>query len=163
MKFLNFIGIDMSRNWFDAHLLKSSSSTRGVHKQFSNDKKGFRAFKKWLSQNMVTNLGETLICMEHTGVYTVPLCRYLNSIKAIYTLIAGYEIKYSSGTRRGKTDKVDAKRIARYAFEKKDVIRMYPFPSAAIRSLRTLLSLRNRLIKAAHAFKVSNQELQKFE
>lgn len=163
MKFLNFIGIDMSRNWFDAHLLKSANSTRGVHEQFSNDKKGFRAFKKWLSKHKVIDLTQTLICMEHTGVYTVPLCRYLNSIKAIYTLIAGYEIKYSSGTRRGKTDKVDAKRIARYAFEKKDVIRMYDLPSPAIRSLRTLLSLRSRLMKAAHAFKVSNQELQKFE
>lgn len=52
MKFLNFIGIDMSRNWFDAHLLKSESSSRGVHEQFSNDKKGFRAFKKWLSKNI---------------------------------------------------------------------------------------------------------------
>jgi len=163
MKFLNFIGVDMSRNWFDAHLLKSESSSRGVHEQFSNDKKGFRAFKKWLSKNKVNSLKQSLICMEHTGVYTVPLCRYLNSIKAIYTLIAGYEIKYSSGTRRGKTDKVDAKRIARYAFEKQDVIRMYDLPSPAIRSLRTLLSLRSRLMKATHAFKVSNQELQKFE
>lgn len=163
MQFLNFIGIDMSRNWFDAHLLKRSSSTKGAHQQFSNDKKGFRAFKKWLSQNGIKDLSQTLICMEHTGVYTVPLCRYLNSIQTIYTLIAGYEIKYSTGTTRGKTDKVDAKRIARYAYEKQDVIRMYTLPTAAIRSLRTLLSLRNRLLKSAHAFKVSNQELQKFE
>jgi len=163
MKFLNFVGIDMSRNWFDAFLLKSNNSTTGVHEQFNNDIKGFRAFKKWLTLQGVKDLSQTLICMEHTGVYTVPLCRYLNSINAVYTLIAGYEIKYSSGTRRGKTDKVDAKRIARYAFEKQDVIRMYTLPSAAIRSLRTLLSLRSRLLKADHAFKVSNQELQKFE
>lgn len=163
MKFLNFVGIDMSRNWFDAHLLKRSSSIKGVHQQFSNDKKGFRAFRKWLSEQGIKDLGQTLICMEHTGVYTVPLCRYLNSIKAIYTLIAGYEIKYSMGTRRGKTDQADAKRIARYAYEKQDVIRMYTLPSAAIRSLRTLLSLRSRLLKATHAFKVSNRELQKFE
>jgi len=163
MKFLNFLGIDMSRNKFDAHLLKRATSTRGIHKQFSNDITGFRAFKKWLTQQKVKDFSNTLICMEHTGVYTVPLCSYLNSINAIYTLIAGYEIKCSSGTIRGKTDKVDAKRIARYAFEKQDVIRMYTLPSKAIRSLRTLLSLRSRLIKARHAFKVSNQELQKFE
>lgn len=163
MQFLNFIGIDMSKEWFDAYLLKSSNSTTGIHEQFSNDKKGFRAFKKWLVTHKVKVLNETLICMEHTGVYTVPFCKYLNSINANYTLIAGYEISHSSGTRRGKNDKLDAKGIARYAFEKRDIIRIYTLPEDVIRSLRTLISLRSRLMKSAHAFKVSNKELQAFE
>ena len=163
MQFVYFIGIDMSKEWFDAYLLNGSLPKSGEHKQFDNDRKGFKSFKTWMKQQGVKDFSQAFICMEHTGVYTVPLCQYLNSIKAVYTLIAGLEIKRSMGISRGKNDKVDAKRIAHYAYKERDFIRIYTLPSQAIRSLRTMLSLRRRLQKAKHAFKVSNKELQEFE
>ena len=39
-----------------------------------------------------------------------------------FTVVSGLDIKKSLGIVRGKNDKVDAKRIANYAWEKRDKI-----------------------------------------
>jgi transposase len=51
------------------------------------------------------------------------------------------------GLVRGKNDKIDARRIARYGFEKKDVLVVTSKPDKAIERLRMLHSTRNRLVR----------------
>lgn len=55
------------------------------------------------------------------------------------------QIKYSSGLQRGKNDKIDAKRIALYAFRYIDRIKVYMRPSANIESLKLLSTELNML------------------
>jgi len=57
------------------------------------------------------------------------------------------------GIARGKNDKQDAKRIAEYAYEKREKIKLYQMPSDTLLKLKRLLSYRERLVKERAAFK----------
>lgn len=163
MKFLFFCGIDISKEWFDAAILKDGSSKTIVHKRFDNNSKGFKAFKKWLIGNKVFNFSNLLICMEHTGVYTVQLCHFLGHQNITYTLVPGAEIAHSCGITRGKSDKLDAKKITKFAYKNREDIRMHTLPTKSIRKLKTLLNHRERLVQTRKRFKTSISEFGRFE
>src|SRR5690606_22440003 len=77
-KYLLFIGIDISKKWIDLAASFDGKEKQMHHKRFTNDVKGFDAMLKWLSQLFNVDLQSgALFCMEHTGVYTIPLCAYL--------------------------------------------------------------------------------------
>lgn len=163
MNYSHFVGIDMSKEWFDAAIRQPGKPRYIRHNQFENTEKGFKSFLKWLKKNGITDLNTAFVCMEHTGVYTVPLCKFLGSNAITYTLIPGAEITNSQGITRGKSDKLDAKRIAAYALKNREEIRIHSLPSEVIRILKTLLSYRQRLIKSKHGFTVSLKEIKAFE
>jgi transposase len=72
------------------------------------------------------------------------------------------EIKRSLGIQRGKNDKIDAKRIAEYAYQKKDKINPSILPCKNILQIRRLLSLRDRLVKQRSGFIKDKAENTKF-
>lgn len=163
MDYDHYLGIDMSKEWFDASILWTKSPRVTKHCQFENNEKGFKKLLNWLSQNGVEKLTKLFVCMEHTGVYTIPLCEFLTSSQIVYTLVPGSEISNSLGIVRSKSDKLDAKRIARYAYKNRDEIRIHSLPNESIRTLKVLLSYRERVVKSLHGFKVSSKELKAFE
>lgn len=163
MNYSYFNGIDMSKEWFDTAIILVNNPKVIKHKQFENNSKGFKNFFKWLKQNGVKDLSTLFVCMEHTGVYTIPLCEFLAQKQITYTLVPGAEISNSLGITRGKNDKLDAKRIARYAYKNRDEIRVHTLPSKELRVLKALLAYRDRVVKARHAFKVSSKEMTAFD
>ena len=66
------------------------------------------------------------------------------------------------GIARGKNDKQDAKRIAEYAYEKREKIKLYQMPSDTLLKLKRLLSYRERLVKERAAFKGRLKEYSSF-
>jgi transposase len=58
------IGIDISKKTFDVY------NEELGHEQFSNDKEGFKALKKWINK-------EDHCVMEATGCYHIQLANYL--------------------------------------------------------------------------------------
>jgi len=72
------------------------------------------------------------------------------------------ELKRSMGIVRGKDDRIDAKRIAKYAYEKKESIKPYELPSMEILKIKQLLSLRERLVKQYAGYKASLGEYKLF-
>ena len=100
MNYPYFNGIDMSKDWFDAALIGTQNPKVTIHQQFENNEKGFNAYKTWLSQNGVKDLSTLFVCMEHTGVYTIPLCEFLIDQHITYTLVPGAEISNSIGITR---------------------------------------------------------------
>jgi transposase len=66
------VGIDVSKLTLDLNI-----RTTRVHKQFSNDTKGFKQIISWLIKQKV-NLDETIICFQHTGWYCLLLSYFLN-------------------------------------------------------------------------------------
>jgi transposase len=80
-----------------------------------------------------------LICMESTGAYSIPLAEYLADAGFPVSVVNPAKIKAfaQSELTRAKTDKADAKLIARYAFEKQPPLWIPPPP--AIRTLQALL------------------------
>ena len=55
--------------------------------------------------------------MEHTGIYNNPLLALLPTLSASIWVERAVHIKQGLGLSRGKTDKVDAKRIAVFAYK----------------------------------------------
>jgi len=86
------------------------------------------------------------------------LAVFLTEQQTHFVLVPGLEIKRSLGISRGKDDKIDAKKIAKYAFEKRDELKTYEMPSEQINLLKRLLSLRVRLVKQRAGYKASLKE-----
>lgn len=153
MKKKETVGIDISKSTFDAYLYVNRK-----HKQFGNNSKGFTAFLKWVEKCSGLKINEVVICFEHTGLYSLPLAIYLHDKKIDYSMVSGMEIKKSLGMVRGKNDKVDAQRIAEFAFLRRDKLKPYNLPSTHLLKLQKLNSLRARMIKHRAGYKASLRE-----
>lgn len=111
-KFKHFVGIDISKEYFDTVLLSPIGTS--IHNQFCNDLKGVKSFQKWLKSEKVS-FEETLVCMEHTGMYGKILSKHLIAFGLNLWMEMSFRIIRSMGVQRGKNDKIDAERIAKYA------------------------------------------------
>ncbi|WP_457611170.1 IS110 family transposase [Lutibacter sp.] len=83
---------------------------------------------------------------------------FLTEQNIAFALVPGLEIKRSLGISRGKDDKIDATKIALYGYRLRDEIKPYDLPSKDIMTLKSLLSLRNRLVKQRAGYKSSLKE-----
>jgi transposase len=159
MQFRNFIGIDISKKTFDIALIKNDDSSNILSAAFSNTHGGIVSLEKFIKQQSL-NMEETLICMEHTGVYCRLLSHYLTERKYHVWLEMPVQIIRSIGLQRGKSDKIDAKRIAQYACYKKDKAILWQPPSEVLTEINDLLVLRDRLVESKKSIKQPIKELK---
>lgn len=113
---------------------------------------------KWVNKNNPFCEDETIFIFEHTGLYSHQLAVFLTEQHIPFILVPGLEVKRSLGISRGKNDKIDAKKIAKYAYEKREELQTYIMPSTQLISLKSLLSLRVRLVKQRAGYKASLKE-----
>ena len=113
----HYIGVDISKKTIDVAIYVKDKTCKGVfpHETFQNSEEGFKNMKKWLrKQNVV--LCKSLFCMEATGNYTYELCLFLEHWGVACSVQSPLHLKRSFGLTHGKNDKVDAFRIAYYAY-----------------------------------------------
>lgn len=145
MQFEYFIGIDVSKATLDFAVAKGHQIM--FHQQVSNDKKGITDFLKVLHQQTKATIGQCLFCLEFTGIYNNPLLKALHQQSACIWVERAAHIQESMGLTRGKTDQVDAKRIALFAYKNRDEARLWTPPRAVIGQLDRLTAQRARLVK----------------
>lgn len=160
MNFKYFIGIDVSKKTLDFCLLKAGKTL--LYLQTENNSKGIESFIRQCKRQFDLKLEESLFCMEHTGIYNYPLLDYLSGKQTSVWLESALHIKHSSGLQRGKNDKIDAERIAFYAYRNQDNVKLWQPTRQVIKELKTLTALRTRLINAKKQLKSSLQEGQQF-
>ena len=146
-KFKEFIGIDISKLKFDVRIYSNQVSA-----VFDNNNGGFKKMINWIIKNGCCDNEAILFALEHTGLYSLPISIFLSENQFHFVLLPGLEIKRSLGIQRGKNDKIDAKRIAEYAYQKKDKIVPSQLPLRNILKIRRLLKLRERLVKHKTGF-----------
>lgn len=151
-KWIFFIGIDVSKNTLDVY-----ANEQKQHIKIENGSTGFKALNKWFKTNGIDQ-AEAIITFEHTGGYEFKLMQYLESKGIDYCRIPGLEIKNSMGMVRGKTDKVDAKRIAKYAYEKKESLKPSSPVNTAINELKALMNYRKKLVRESAGYKATISE-----
>lgn len=162
-KHVLFIGIDISKKWIDVAAGSDGQKKNMRHRQFPNDLKGFKKMVHWLAQSHTTGTkAGYLFCMEHTGVYTVPLCAFLQEQGFSYVLDSALRIKRSLGIKRGKDDKADSMDIARYVYLNHKDLKTSSLPAQVLVDLKNLLAYRNRLLKKLHGIKVGAKETKAF-
>jgi transposase len=133
------IGIDVSKSKLDLCVLVGGSISQGI--VVSNTISELTMFfKKFLKEHTASDI---LICCEFTGHYTYPLSSVCSDLGVDLWLENPYHLKHSSGLQRGKSDKVDARRIADYANRYQDKSVLFSFPDKNIASLKALLSERD--------------------
>lgn len=153
-KWANSVGIDVSKATLDLF-----DHTNRIHVQVSNNPAGFKELIKWTAKANKAGLSTVLFCFEHTGIYSLPLAIFLTEQKLDYAMVPGLEIKYSMGITRGKNDKVDARRIAEYAYLRREEITLYKLPSKHLLELKALLSLRERMSSHRAGYQASKKEM----
>jgi len=141
MKVQHIIGADLSKKSIDlvCHLFKS-------HVQIENTTTGFKDLMQWLKEQKI-NASKTMIVMEHTGLYSYCFEKFLHQHQIPFCKVNALTIKRSMGLVRGKTDKLDAARIAAYGYEKKDKLTIDVPASDSLRRLQMLHSTRERLVR----------------
>jgi transposase len=90
---------------------------------------------------------EAIFCMEHTGIYNAHLLDFLHKLRFPIWLESSLQIKKAGGLQRGKTDSIDAQRIAEYAFRFRDQLRRWEPPRQIVQQLAMLSATRQRLIQ----------------
>lgn len=146
MEFTYFIGIDVSKNELDFAVLHGKNFL--FHKETANTAQAISGFMKDLNKLPDFSLSDAVFCMEHTGIYNNPLVSYLHKNKGNCWLESALQIKNSMGNLRGKNDKVDAIRIAEYAYKNREEVRLWKPKRAVINQLSHYTTLRARLISS---------------
>ncbi len=143
IKFNNIAGIDISKNTFDvAFLINNKFDKSNI---FFNNLQGFKKLISWLKSKNI-NLDSILFCMEKTGIYSIKLSNFLAENKYKIWLEDGIKIAKSKGFKRGKNDKIDAIRIAKYAFRFQDKLNLFDLNNEIYEKMNHLFSLRERFI-----------------
>ena len=153
MKFKEALGIDVSKKTIDVKL-----HLAGVQHKFDNKVKGYKTLLRWVKKQTGLNLVQVMICFEHTGLYSLPLAVFLSEQKIIFCMESALQIKRSLGLTRGKNDRIDAKRIAEYAYLRREQLKPFVLPSKDVLKLQKLLSLRERIAKQRAGFIGSMKE-----
>ena len=154
MKVPHIIGADLSKKTIDF-----VSHHSGQHLQVTNDLNGFKELLKWLKEQCADTSVVKMV-MEHTGLYSYRLEEFLQQQQISYSKVSALAIKRSMGMVRGKTDKQDAIRIARYGFEKADRLSASQLPDQKMFRLQKLHALRAKLVACRASLVTAVKEMQ---
>ncbi len=156
MKIIDVVGIDVSKLTIDVVVHKSKS-----YRQFENSNKGFATLCKWALSESKVDTKRLLFVFEHTGLYSHQLAVYLSKKNFSFSIVPGLEIKRSVGIARGKDDRIDAAKIARYGYRLKDEIEPTVLLTQELQNLKDLLTLRDRMVKQRAGYKASLKEMKR--
>jgi len=156
MKFKETIGIDV-----DKFNLVVRVHLRQIENVFENNLKGFKQFVKWINKEVKLPKEDVLIAFEHTGLYSLQLCVFFKEQQYPYAVLSGLELKRSLGIKRGKTDKVDARNIALYAYRCREELKPYQLAEEQLLKLKRLFTLRDRLVTQKAGYVTSLKEIRK--
>jgi transposase len=150
------VGIDVAKDRHHAFFGTATGKTLLKRLVFSNDQEGFRKLLDQAEALQVRHgLKEVVYGMEPTANYHKPLGEYLIHLGRCVVLVSGVTVKRNRETLDGRWDKHDGKDSANVA----DLVSQgkclyYEYPRAALRGLRGLLSLKRRLKKQEHGYRV---------
>jgi transposase len=159
MKIRNFFGIDVSKATLDISIWRNGRIVKQIR-----IKNMVKEIKKTFDQ--LQNEGfcrtESVCCMEHTGIYNNLLLNYFYKNSFTVWVESARQIKFSMGMTRGKSDKIDAARIAQYAYRNIESIKVWVPKREIIEKLKSFLKSRARLLKVKKQLSVAVKESKKF-
>lgn len=156
MQINHFVGIDISKRTLDIAVVVDGQVI--YYDQVSNNLKHIKAALTKLLQQLKATYADTVFCMEHTGIYNLPLVKYLHGRQAKIWLESGVHIKKSLGIARGKSDKVDSSRIAMFAFTHQHKMKLWKAPRIVVEKIAALLSQRSRMVKVKKQLNTAYKE-----
>ena len=145
--YTHFIGVDVSKDTLDIAVV-SPANVLLHERRIANKKTVIVAFFKQLGRNVPGfSPAAALCCLEHTGLYNRPLLEAVQALAVPAWVEHAPQLSASTGLSRGKTDPVDARRIAAYAARFVDRARLWTAPRPVLAELDRLSARRARLVK----------------
>jgi transposase len=141
-------GIDVSKETLDCFIRQLKHSF-----VVENNPRGFAKLLETIITLTGCKKNDLFICFENTGKYSKMLSVFLESQDILFVMASALDIKKSLGIARGKNDKIDARRCANYAYEKRESLVPTKLAGEKIDKIKSLLSLREKLIKHRTAYK----------
>ena len=142
-----FIGIDISKKTLDIVIYDQENKKAKKYFKVSNDNKGFKEIVKTFRIEKI-KLTEAFICLEYCGVYGLSIGFFLNN-KIDFCFCSPLHIKRCLGLTRGKNDKLDAFKIARFCYLYRDELTPSSMPTEIMLKLKNLIGERNRVVKSS--------------
>lgn len=142
-----YVGIDISSQTFTSSIGSANQgwAILGKAETFANTEEGYEDYLKWLSgQGVKTE--DSVICMENTGVYSEQVAYVLQSKGFQVCVETPLKVKRAFDVDGHKTDPVDSRQIAEYAFRFYDELRIWKPRREVLEQVKTLLSLREQMV-----------------
>jgi transposase len=140
MAFLHFIGIDVSKNWFDVAIAGVSARPQ----RFDNTAEGIALFLTDLGNRRDTSF----VVLEATGGYEIDLIAALLAASIVTHRAAPWQSRSFARSlgKQAKTDGLDAKALARLAAERHASLRPFVLASEDQSKLNDLMMRRADLV-----------------
>jgi transposase len=141
-----YIGLDMACDNFVATIYQAPDKQLITKEAIENNPDGFEGLIAWLKERGV-NKSNSIVCMEATGVYSEACAHYL-SIKGFkVSLEPPLKVKRAFDPVGHKTDPVDSRQIAEYAYRYADELNAWQPREEIVEKIRQLLTARERFTK----------------
>jgi transposase len=140
------VGIDIAAKKFDAAI---RTKERVISSQcFSNDETGFKDLVVWLKSHLKTDLLQTSVIMEATGVYHENLAYFLHKLGfPVCIVLANVATAFAkSHNIKSKNDKIDARTLAKLGLERE--LRVWVPCSESARDIKQVTREQEDLAKA---------------
>jgi len=141
----HWIGIDVSKATLDVALLDAAGSVVG-EEQVTNTAAGLKGLLRRWTKTFGLVKGEYLVCLEPTSYYGHLALGVLVELEVPTWLAHPNDIRASIGMTRGKSDRVDATRIATYAWRFMDKARLVTTDQLKMNKLKQLLTKRQNYV-----------------
>jgi transposase len=150
------VGIDVAKEKHHAFFGTATGKTLLRRLIFENTIEGFEKLLTQVEAIKISHgLGKVVFGLEPTANYHKPLGEHLIKCGKMIVLVSGVAVKHNRGLLDGRWDKHDTKDSANVA----DLIsqgkcQFYEYPDMWLRDLRSLLSLKRKLKKQEHSYRV---------
>lgn len=145
-QFKFYVGIDVSKLWLDIAIYQPSIGIIS-RKQIANTAKEIRQFLKGVVAEQKSSQKDFLFCLENTGKYCHTFLKTSTLLQFKVWMELPIQIKRSQGLVRGKTDQLDAERIAEYAYRFQDKAVLWEPTDKTLLELKELQTKRSQLVK----------------
>jgi transposase len=150
------VGIDVAKERHHAFFGTATGKTLWRRLVFDNTREGFeRLLIQAEALKVQHGLSQVVFGLEPTANYHKPLGEYLIKGGHQVVLVSGNAVKRNRELLDGRWDKHDTKDAANVAdLVSQGKCLFYEYPSVALRDLRSLLSLKQRLKRLEHGYRV---------
>lgn len=154
-----YIGIDVSKGNLDICIVAQEKSSEPPHRRIANKAEAIEAFFRDMAV-------PGIVCLENTGRYNNAfLSAYLSGALPdgwlVYVVDARLiQQSQTSTLQRGKTDKLDAHRIACFIARHHPELEPWQPKSASVEQLQLLQTERRRLVKQKRQTETASHELE---
>lgn len=157
MQFTHFVGIDISKSYLDWSVVHQAEQLS--KKRTMNEPDRIQVYIQQLLIDLKVSLKQVLFTMEHTGRYNYPLLKVLEELNAHIWQVSPLHLNRSMGIQRGKTDPLDAKRIALFSMRHQDEFQAHQAMRSVLLQIKSLFALRRVLVKSCKSLKMQLSEI----